>query len=119
MIQQTRIMLYVGDVNLIAKFWITQFGAQIVERNPLPDNFANIVLQITEDVQFSLFNREFIRQHSPEVLGPVPSIMLFIDNFADMAAKLNPHGKVMEMNGGKTLNFNDPEGNYFVIAEKN
>ena len=118
MIAQTRIMLYVQDVTGEARFWQATFGAELIETNPLPGGEENLVLQLTAQVQLSLFSRAFIAAHSPEVLGPVPSLMLFVDNFADLAARLNPTGTVREINGVSTVNFPDPEGNWFVIAAR-
>lgn len=118
MINSMRVMLYVNDVEKISKFWQDKFKAQVLETNILPDNSKNIVLQINDQIQFALFNREFIKKYSPEVLGPVPSLMLFVDDFDEMTKRLNPKGTIQEMNGMKTINFADPEGNYFVIAEK-
>lgn len=84
----------------------------------MPDGSTNVVLAISDQVEFSLFSREFIKQSSPEVLDTtVPSLMLFIDNFENAHKKLDHAGKIIDDFGTLTFNFSDPEGNYFVVAK--
>lgn len=117
MINKTRVMLYVDDVEKISEFWVDYFQAKIESKIDLPDDSQTIDLQVTQEFQLSLFEKEFIKKYSPEVLGNVPSIMFFADNFQELHSKIPNAGEIIENAGVNTFNFADPEGNYFVIAE--
>ena len=117
MINKTRIMLYVEDVEKIAHFWVDTIDAIELERQDLPENFLSITLKINDQVEFSLFPKEFIKKYSPEVLGNTPSIMLFSSNFNELHQKIENAMDIMIQGSLQTFAFPDPEGNYFVIAE--
>lgn len=117
MINKTRIMLYVEDVKIISRFWQDNVDAEITEDNRLDKGYQNLVLEISPEVELSLFPKEFIKEFSPEVLGSTPSIMFFSNKFEELHARLNPTANVRTVNGTKTFNFPDPEGNYFVVAK--
>ena len=118
MINQVRIMLYVDDVIKISKFWQDKLAGKVIATEVLPDGSQNIILQLTRDVQLSLFSKEFIKKFSPEVITNHPSLMIFTTNFEELHQKLAAQTEIMKINQTETFNFQDPEGNYFVIAKK-
>lgn len=112
-VTSTRVMLYVEDVQVISDFFVTTLQAEIVANEPLPEGYRTINLQITDQLTLGLFPKAFIAKYSPEVLGPVPSLLFFTDDFDALYAQLGD-GRP-QMNG--TFNFADPEGNYYVMAK--
>lgn len=117
MISKTRVMLYVDDVERISNFWVNDFGAELTEQIELPEGFKGVVLTISPGTELELFAKEFIRKYSPEVLENVPSLMFFSENFEELYNRLENTGEIIVNNGVSTFNFQDPEGNYFVVAK--
>lgn len=113
LVNQTRVMLYVEDVQVIRDFFVSNLGAQVVETISLPDNYTNVNLAVTPELSLGLFPKAFIAKYSPEVLGPVPSLMFYTDKFDALYEKLGEGREKMN----DTFNFADPEGNYYVIAK--
>lgn len=116
MIIQTRIMLYVDDVNLNKQFWTDIFKAEVVEVMELPEGYQGIVLKLHNQLELNLFDREFIRKYSPEVIDNVPSVMFYVDDFNELHQRLDNPGEVMIHGGKPTFNFADPDGNYFAVS---
>jgi len=114
---KTRIMIYVDDVDMSVEFWTDEFGAQVVARQTLNGGYQNVIVGISADVELSLFPRDYIRIYSPEVSENVPSLMFFSDDFDKLHDDLISAGEITEVNGVLTFNFQDPEGNYFVVAK--
>lgn len=114
LVKSTRVMLYVADVNVISDFFVTTLNAEIVEKNTLPESYLNINLKVGDQLELGLFPKAFIEKYSPEVLGPVPSLMFFTDQFDEMYDKLGEGREKMN----ETFNFADPEGNYYVMAKR-
>ena len=96
-IKNTRVMLYVEDVKVIRDFFVTTLQAEVVAENPLPDDYLNINLKVSEQLE----------------LGPVPSLMFFTEDFDALYEKLGEGREKMN----DTFNFADPEGNYYVMAK--
>ncbi|WP_312040643.1 glyoxalase [Leuconostoc lactis] len=112
-IKNTRVMLYVEDVKVIRDFFVTTLQAEVVAENPLPHGYLNINLKVSEQLELGLFPKAFIAKYSPEVLGPVPSLMFFTEDFDALYEKLGEGREKMN----DTFNFSDPEGNYYVMAK--
>ncbi len=117
MINSVRIMMYVDDVQKVADFWQDYFNATIIETNKLEDGSTNLVLKVTENLEFSFFSKAFIAKYSPEVLDNKPSLVLSTTNFDGIEYALNQAVQVEIINGHRTFNFHDPEDNYFVLME--
>lgn len=75
MIQKTRVMLYVNDVEMICRFFVEKIGAEISETIELPEEFKSIVLSISKELELGVFPKVFVQKFSPEVLGPPPSLV--------------------------------------------
>ncbi|WP_245865601.1 VOC family protein [Companilactobacillus nuruki] len=114
---KTRIMIYVDDVDMNVEFWIDEFGAQIVARQTLNGGYQNVIVGISNEVELSIFPKDYIRIYSPEVSENVPSLMFFSSDFDKLHDNLLSAGEITEVNGVLTFNFIDPEGNYFVVAK--
>lgn len=117
MIQKTRVMLYVDDVELICQFFVEKIGATLTETIELPEEFQSVVVTISKELELGIFPKVFIQKFSPEVLGPPPSLVFFSDQFEEIYENMEEPGEIMENNGVLTFNFSDPEGNYFVIGK--
>ncbi|AYM02352.1 VOC family protein [Levilactobacillus yiduensis] len=117
MMQKTRIMLYVRDVDLVVKFWQETFDLPVVATTPLPDGSRNVVLALDAGTELSFFSRAFIQQVSPEVADNVPSLLLFSDHFEALHAKIAAATPIDESQGQPTFSFPDPEGTYFAVAK--
>ncbi|EOV2818791.1 glyoxalase [Enterococcus faecium] len=115
MIQKTRVMLYVNDVEMICRFFVEKIGAEISETIELPEEFKSIVLSISKEL--GVFPKVFVQKFSPEVLGPPPSLVFFTDEFETIYENMEEPGEITDNNGILTFNFSDPEGNYFVIGK--
>lgn len=117
MMQKTRIMLYVQDVDLVVTFWRENFDLPEVATTRLPDGSRNVVLALNAGTELSFFSRAFIQRVSPEVADNVPSLLLFSDHFEALHAKLAKATPIVEAQGQPTFSFPDPEGTYFAVAK--
>ncbi|EME5421477.1 glyoxalase [Enterococcus lactis] len=117
MIQKTRVMLYVNDVEMICRFFVEKIGAEMSETIELPEEFKSIVLSISKELELGIFPKVFVQKFSPEVLGPPPSLVFFTDEFETIYENMDEPGEITDNNGVLTFNFSDPEGNYFVIGK--
>lgn len=115
---KTRIMIYVDDVDMSVEFWTEEFGANVVARQTLNGGYQNVIVGISSEVELSIFPRDYIRIYSPEVSENVPSLMFFSKDFDKLHDELISAGEITEVNGVLTFNFQDPEGNYFVVAKE-
>ncbi|WP_243676943.1 hypothetical protein [Secundilactobacillus collinoides] len=69
-------------------------------------------------LNFRYSARRSSKKYSPEVLGTTgPSLMIFRDDFEALHAKLKSAGDITDVGGQLTFNFQDPDGNYYVIAK--
>lgn len=114
---KTRIMIYVDDVDMNVEFWTEEFGAKVIDRQTLNGGYQNVIVGISKEIELSIFPKDYIRIYSPEVSENVPSLMFFADNFDQLHDELLSAGEITEVNGVLTFNFQDPEGNYFVVAK--
>lgn len=117
MVTQARIMLYIEDIKTVTNFWVDNFNAKVKEEIPLPDNFKGIILDLTSTVEIALFEKAFIKKYSPEVLGSFPSLMIFIENFEEVHAKISNASEIENYNGLLTFSCSDPEGNFIAVSK--
>ena len=117
MMNKTRIMLYVTDVDRVVKFWRETFDLPLVAINELADGSQNVVLQMNAGTELSFFSRAFIKTHSPEVLDNVPSLMFFSENFETLHEQLAGATPIVDDNGQLAFGFPDPEGTYFAVGK--
>jgi len=113
----TRIMLYVDDVDMNVEFWTEEFGGKVVARQTLNGGYQNVIVSISSGTELSIFPKDYIRIYLPEVDETVPSLMFFSDDFNRLHDELISAGEISEVNGVLNFNFQDPEGNYFVVAK--
>lgn len=114
------VMLYVSDVNREADFWAS---LGFVERDR-QDMGETEMVQVapSEDGAFALniFDREFIKENSPEVVDNVPSIMFHSDDVEALYNKMTElnveKGELVEMGLQKVFNFANPDGLYFGVS---
>ncbi|MEA4873814.1 MAG: glyoxalase [Anaerorhabdus sp.] len=118
MINKVRIMIYGDDIDKLSEFWIFNFNAEVIETIDLPGGYINKVIALSPTLELSLFNKEFIKKYSPEVLDAVPSLMLYTNEFDELHNRIKTASDTMEIDGIPTFNFSDPEGNYFVVTKQ-
>ena len=114
------VMLYVSDVNREADFWVS---LGFVERDR-QDMGETEMVQVapSEDGAFALniFDREFIKENSPEVVDNIPSIMFHSDDVEALYNKMTElnveKGELVEMGLQKVFNFANPDGLYFGVG---
>ncbi len=118
-----RVMLYVMNPRAVADFWIEKIGFIEIGEQPGPDNTVSVEIapKAGADTTFVLFSREVIAKYEPDLTLGVPSILLSSSDldadFAAFTAKGVTMGKLIEMQGMRTFNFADIEGNYFAVRE--
>ncbi len=121
MIHSVQLMLYVNDVEKIADFWKNTFGVKEAERNDMPDGSISVTLNITPQLSFVLFNKEFIRNYSDVANLDTPSVMLHTEHLNKVHKRIQDAGcfaSEIGLHGGKrNFHFADPEQNYFAVSE--
>lgn len=119
MVSKTRMMLYIEDINSVSLFWLENFNAKIKEELLLPEDFKGVILELTPTVELALFEKAFIKKYSPEVIDSFSSLMIFIEDFEAVHAKISTASEIVAYNGLLTFNCSDPEGNYIAVAKVN
>ncbi|EOH72288.1 VOC family protein [Enterococcus malodoratus] len=121
MLKGIEIMLYVDDVAGSAAFWQEGLGGKIVSQQTMPDESLQVTVELFDSVQMVLFDRNFIKRVSPEVVDNFPSLLLKVsdlEQYHEQLQKLSPKvNPIMEQGGKRLFNFADPENNYFVLSE--
>lgn len=118
-----QVMLYVKDPRSVADFWVQKLGFVELEQQPAPDGTISVEIAPTKQAgtSFVLFSRDVIAKYEPELTLGTPSILLNSHDLdashKDFAAKGVAVGEVMTMQGMRTFNFSDNEGNYFAVRE--
>jgi predicted lactoylglutathione lyase len=115
-------MLYVKDVNAIAKFW-KRVGFVELDRQFIMDSETVVIAPSeTSDARLQLFDIEFIKRVSPEVADNKPSLLMLVDELEKWHAKIKGIatnvGDIQDNGGKGAFNFSDPEGTYFAFGEK-
>lgn len=118
-----QIMLYVNNQKENAKFWVDNFGFEIVrqmEEGPfqiieLSDGTAGGSLLVLQD-------KQLVMKNHPEVNTASPSIMFETADITTLYTKLQAQsvtvGELVEMpTKQRVFNFSDTEGNYFAVME--
>lgn len=118
-----RVMLYVQDPKKAAEFWIEKMGFVKIEERPAPGRTVSIEIAPTlqADTRFVLYNKEMIAKYEPGLTLGIPSILLSCENLEETNEQLKEKGvhvgEIVVMQGVKTFNFADNEGNYFAVRE--
>ncbi len=118
-----RVMLYVNNPREVADFWTQKLGFVEVDTKPGPEGTLQIEVTPTKgaDTTLVLFNREVIARLEPELPLGAPSILFSCHNLEEthktLKAKGVQVGEIGEIEGMKTFNFPDIEGNYFAVRE--
>jgi len=115
------IMLYVTDVEEHSKFW-QKLGLIEQARVDLGESLQIRLATKEDSYRLNLFDIDFIEKMSPEVAAMKPSLMFFTDDFDGFIKKAEaeqiPLLEESLQGNRRTRPFQDPDGNYFVIAEK-
>lgn len=62
MIQSTRLMIYVNDVEVNKDFWLQNFNAQLREEISLPENYQAYIIEMMDSFELALFPLDFIKK---------------------------------------------------------
>lgn len=116
--KQVGVMLYVDDVLSEKAFW-QAIGFQIVSSNNMMgyDSFE-MVSHEDSTVTFTVFDKAFIAQVSPEVLTNVPSVLFQTEAIETLHERVRQHTHTAsELNEQpfKHFNFSSPSGIYFAV----
>ena len=110
-------MIYVDDVDMSVEFWTEEFGAQVVARQTLNGGYQNVIIKVSAEMELSIFPKDYIQIYAPEIPETVPSLMFFSEDFYHLHEEILSASEISEVNGVLTFNFQDPEGNMFVMAK--
>lgn len=114
------LMLYVGDVAKEKEFW-KGIGFEIIsETEMMGYEMFEMKSHIDSTLTITVFNKEFIKQVSPEVADNQPSVLFESDDLEDLHKKVtaltDTASEIVEM-PFKTFNFASPSGQYFAVKE--
>lgn len=117
------VMLYVDNQEQSIEFWTETLGFVIRSENYITDEFKSVEVAPTRESGTSIviFDKEFIREVSPEVNLNTPSLMFQVKNLNTLYEDLNSKGikcgDIVETPNGRVFNFSDHEDNYFAVNE--
>lgn len=118
-----RVMLYVKNPREVADFWVGKVGFVEIAQQAAPDDTVSVEIAPTgrAETTFVLFSRDVIAKYEPELTLGTPSILFSSRDleaaYAQMKAKGVTVGDLVDMQGMRTFNFADCEGNYFAVRE--
>ena len=114
---KTRVVLYVNDVDMSVDFWTMEFGGEVSDRQTLNGGYQNVIVKVSAEMELSIFPKDYIHIYAPEIPETVPSLMFFSEDFYRLHEEILSASEISEVNGVLTFNFQDPEGNMFVMAK--
>lgn len=118
-----RVMLYVNNPRSVADFWVQKIGFVELNQAPAPDGTISVEIAPSKqaDTTFVLFDRNVIAKYEPELTLGTPSVLLSCSDIDAThkiyASKGVAVGEIMTVQGMRTFNFPDNEGNYFAVRE--
>lgn len=115
------VMLYVDDVAAEKLFW-QAIGFQIVSESEMM-GYASFEMKQHADstVLFTVFDKEFIRQVSPEVVDNQPSILFETGNIEELqvlVSSVTDTASPVQLEPFKNFYFASPSGNYYAVKER-
>lgn len=118
-----RVMLYVNNPRSVADFWVQKIGFIELSQNPAPDETVSVEIAPSKqaDTTFVLFDRNVIAKYEPELTLGTPSILFSCSDIEEThkayAARGISVGEIVTIQGMRTFNFPDNEGDYFAVRE--
>lgn len=114
------IMLYVDNVNTEKDFW-SAVGFNIINESDMM-GFPMFEMKSHPEstTTFTVFDKEFIRQNSPEVVDNQPSIMFDTDDLEGFHALVKNATEIcndIQEVPFKHFNFATPNGSYYAVRE--
>ncbi|MDO4814004.1 MAG: VOC family protein [Gemella sp.] len=114
------VMLYVNDVAKEKEFW-KGIGFEIVSESEMMGyDMFEMKPHVDSTLTFTVFNKEFIKQVSPEVAENQPSVLFESSDLEGLHKKVvaltDTASEIVEM-PFKTFNFASPSGQYFAVKE--
>lgn len=118
--KKLNIMLYVKDVAAERDFW-KAVGFTILEEKELMGSLSvDMAITADADTIFTLYDKETIRQMSPEVADNQPSILFQTSDLAALHEKVATHAPVCNPISDvpfRHFNFATPSGEYYAVTE--
>ncbi len=112
------LMLYVNDVKKEKEFW-SAAGFEIVDEQEMMGYiYFTMKTNVNSTTSITVYDKEFIRQVSPEVIDMVPSILFETDDIETLQKKISAlTDTCSEINEQPFPNFNFacPSGMYFAV----
>jgi len=120
MLQKLEVMLYVRNVDLIAKFFEDALGATLIKETKMIDGSFEIKLSVLDQVNINLYDVEFIREYSPSVSLEMPSMMFLTNDVRDLHDQIemyaNTISEISAQGDQLVFNFSDPEDHYYAVG---
>lgn len=112
------VMLYVEDVQAEKSFW-QSIGFEMISESEIM-GFASFEMKQHEasSVLFTVYDKAFIRQVSPEVVENQPSILFEteeIERLHEQIAAVTDTASPIQLEPFKNFSFASPSGNYYAV----
>ncbi|SOC43632.1 VOC family protein [Salinicoccus kekensis] len=117
------VMLYVDNQEQSIAFWTKDLGFVIKSEDIIYDDYKSVEVapSLDSETSITIFDKEFIREASPEVNLETPSLMFRVQDldalYADLSNKGIRCGDIVKTPDGRVFNFSDDEDNYFAVKE--
>ena len=113
--------LYVKEVEKEVDFF-RSIGFLEIERHKMENSDSVVISPLSDGNAFlQIWDIEFIKKVSPEVANDKPSLLFTVYNIEEMNEKLKKitptTSDLMDANGKKAFNFQNPSGNYYAFME--
>ncbi|APX71353.1 hypothetical protein M5C72_11390 [Companilactobacillus allii] len=120
MLQKLEVMLYVRNVDLIARFFEDALGATLIKETEMIDTSTEIKLSVLDQVNINLYDVEFIREYSPMVSLEMPSLMFLTNDIREVHDRIemfaNTISEISTQGDQLVFNFSDPEDHHFAVG---
>ncbi|MGT2928683.1 glyoxalase [Streptococcus dentasini] len=116
--KEVEIMLYVDDVAAEKEFW-QAIGCKIVSQSRI-QGFETFSMRPTMDsaALFTIYDKEYIRQVSPELVDNQPSLLFESEELLQLHAKiseLTEQISPLQTEPFPSFNFASPSGHYYAV----
>lgn len=116
------VAIYVNSQDEAEKFWVDTLGFELILKEEMvPGVFwLEVAANKNRQTKFVLYSKSMMEKQNPK-LAFHPSIVFTVENIEDFQKDLNAKdvevGEIRELPFGKMLEFNDQDGNLYMVKE--